>query len=176
MTTSSIEFNKPRWQTIVCMTLGFWLSACLLLDLVIMPSMYVSGMMAEPAFVTAGSTLFSVFNRVELVCAGLGVTGLLVLSNLSKDSGNKGRTAIILSFVLLAIALIDTYGLTPQMTALGANLNIFESANEVPAAMNQMHAGYWVLELVKFALVGSLLSGCYRQLGVSEALQMQNRS
>ncbi len=176
MTTSSIEFNKPRWQTIVCMTLGFWLSACLLLDLVIMPSMYVSGMMAEPAFVTAGSTLFSVFNRVELVCAALGVTGLLVLSNLSKDSGNKGRTAIILSFLLLAIALVDTYGLTPQMTALGANLNLFDSANEVPAAMNQMHAGYWVLELVKFALVGSLLSWCYRQLGDGEALRMQHRS
>ncbi|NEP44202.1 MAG: DUF4149 domain-containing protein [Okeania sp. SIO2H7] len=163
MTISSIEFNKPRWQAVVCMTLGFWLSACLLLDLVIMPSMYVSGMMVEPGFTTAGSTLFSVFNRVELVCAGLGVTGLLVLSNLSKDSGNKGRTAIILSFVLLAIALIDTYALTPNMTALGANLNLFESAAEVPTAMNQMHAGYWVLELLKFALGGTLLTWCYRQ-------------
>lgn len=165
MTTSSIEFNKPRWQTVVCMTLGFWLSACLLLDLVIMPSMYVSGMMAEPGFTVAGSTLFSVFNRVELVCAGLGVTGLLVLSNLSKDSGNKGRIAIILSFVLLAIALVDTYALTPQMTALGANLNLFESTIEVPTAMNQMHAGYWVLEMLKFALGGTLLTWCYGQVG-----------
>ena len=161
-TISSLEFNKPRWQTAVCISLGFWLSACLLLDLVIMPSMYVSGMMVEPGFATAGSTLFSVFNRVELICAGLGATSLLVLSNLSKDSGNKGRIAIIFSFLLLAIALIDTYALTPQMTALGAHLNLFESA-EVPTAMNQMHAGYWVLELIKFALGGTLLTWFYRQ-------------
>ena len=104
MTTSSIELNKPRWQTVVCTTYAFWMSACLLLDLVIMPSMYVSGMMAEPGFTVAGSILFSVFNRVELVCAGLGATGLLILSK-SKDSGNVCRNAMILSFLLLAIAL-----------------------------------------------------------------------
>lgn len=162
--SSNIEFQKPRWQTIVCLTFAFWLSSCLLLDLVIMPSMYVSGMMTEPGFATAGSTIFSVFNRVELVCAGLGLTGLLVLSNRAKDSGFRSRTVIIFSLMLLAIALVDTYALTPQMTALGANLNLFEPVAEVPTAMNQLHGGYWVLEMLKFALGGTLLSWCYRQI------------
>ena len=162
--SSNIEFQKPRWQTIVCLTFAFWLSSCLLLDLVIMPSMFVSGMMTEPGFATAGSTIFSVFNRVELVCAGLGLTGLLVLRNRSKDSGFRGRTAIILSLMLLAIALIDTYALTPEMTALGANLNLFEPVAEVPTAMNQLHSGYWALEILKFALGGTILSWCYRQV------------
>jgi hypothetical protein len=157
---SNFEFNRPRWQTVVCTTYAFWMSACLLLDLVIMPTMYVSGMMVEPGFTTAGSILFSVFNRVELVCAGLGATGLLILSN-SQDSGNICRNAMILSFFLLAIALIDTYALTPQMTALAANLNLFDSARTIPTAMNQMQAGYWGLEMLKLALGGTILTWCY---------------
>ena len=76
----NLESNQRRWQTIVSLTLGFWLSACIILDLVIMPSMYVSGMMNTPDFTVAGSVMFSVFNRVELLCSTLGLTGLLVLS------------------------------------------------------------------------------------------------
>lgn len=158
----NLESNQQRWQTIVCLTLGFWLSACVILDLVIMPTMYASGMMSGPDFAVAGSMMFSVFNRVELLCAGLGLTGLLVLSATSNNLIKKNQTAIIFSVILLAIALIDTYGLTPQMTALGINLNLFESVKEVPTAMNQMHGGYWVLEVIKLVVGGTLLGWCYR--------------
>lgn len=159
----NLESNQQRWQTIVCLTLGFWLSACVILDLVIMPSMYASGMMNEPGFTVAGSMMFSVFNRVELLCAGLGLTGLLVLSATPNHLIKKSNTAIIFSLALLAIALIDTYGLTPQMTGLGMNLNLFDSVVEVPTAMNQMHGSYWVLEVIKLVVGGTLLGWCYRQ-------------
>ena len=160
--SSNLESNQQRWQTIVCLTLGFWLSACVILDLVIMPTMYASGMITEPGFVVAGSMMFSVFNRIELLCAGLGLTGLLVLSAAPNHLIKKSNTAIIFSIVLLAIALIDTYGLTPQMSALGINLNLFESVQEVPTAMNQMHGGYWLLEVIKLVVGGTLLGWCYR--------------
>jgi len=159
----NLESNQQRWQTIVCLTLGFWLSACIILDLIIMPSMYISGMMNTPDFTLAGSVMFSVFNRVELLCASLGLTGLLVLSATPNHFIKNNKAGIIFSIVLLAIALIDTYGLTPQMTALGINLNLFESVNEIPVAMNQMHGSYWLLEIIKLVVGANLFGWCYRQ-------------
>ena len=159
----NLESNQRRWQTIVSLTLGFWLSACIILDLVIMPSMYVSGMMNTPDFTVAGSVMFSVFNRVELLCSTLGLTGLLVLSATPNHFVKINKTAIIFSIVLLVIVLIDTYGLTPQMTALGINLDLFESVKEVPVAMNQMHGGYWLFEIIKLVVGATLFGWCYRQ-------------
>ena len=162
ITTSRVESIRPRWQAIVMVSLIFWLSGSLIIDLVIMPSLYVSGMMTSPEFATAGNLMFWGFNRVELICAALALTGLMVLSNLGNGFGKQSRTAIILSLVLLAIALIDTYALTPQMSALGMQLNLFDSTVEVPTGMNLLHQGYFVLEAVKLAIGGTLLSFCYQ--------------
>lgn len=159
--TSRVESIRPRWQAIVMVALIFWLSGSLIIDVVIMPSLYVSGMMTSPEFATAGNLMFWAFNRVELICAALAVTGLMVLSNLSSGLGKQSHTAIILSLVLLAIALIDTYALTPQMSALGMQLNLFDVA-EVPTGMNLLHKGYFALEAVKLAVGGALLSWCYQ--------------
>ncbi|MBE9162486.1 DUF4149 domain-containing protein [Tychonema sp. LEGE 06208] len=162
ITTSRVESIKPRWQAIVMVALIFWLSASLIMDLVIMPSLFVSGMMTSPEFATAGNMMFWGFNRVELICSGVVATGLMVLSNLFGDFGKRSRTAIILSLVLLAIALIDTYSLTPQMSALGMQLNLFDSAAEVPAGMNLLHQGYFVLEAAKLTLGATLVGWCYQ--------------
>ncbi|MEZ2319203.1 MAG: hypothetical protein ACBR15_09430 [Microcoleus sp.] len=161
ISTSRVESIRPRWQAIVMVALIFWLSGSLIIDLVIMPSLYVSGMMTSPEFATAGNLMFWGFNRVELICAALAMTGLMVLSNLSTGFGKQSRTAIILSLVLLAIALIDTYALTPQMSALGMQLNLFDSP-EVPTSMNLLHKGYFALEAVKLAVGATLLSFCYQ--------------
>jgi Domain of unknown function (DUF4149) len=160
--TSRVESIRPRWQAIVMVALIFWLSGSLIIDLLIMPSLYISGMMTSPDFVAAGNLIFWGFNRVELICAGLATTGLMVLSNLGNGFGKRSRTAIILSLVLLAIALIDTYALTPHMSALGMQLNLFESAAEVPTGMNLLHQGYFVLEALKLAVGGTLLTWCYQ--------------
>jgi hypothetical protein len=161
ITTSRVESIRPRWQAIVMVALIFWLSGSLIIDLVIMPSLFVSGMMTSPEFATAGNLMFWGFNRVELICSGLVATGLMVLSNLFGDFGKRSRTAILLSLVLLAIALIDTYALTPQMSALGMQLNLFDTA-EVPSSMNLLHQGYFALEAVKLAVGATLLGWCYQ--------------
>jgi hypothetical protein len=49
------------------------------------------------------------------------------------------------------------------MCAAGIQLNIFESVAAIPATMNQLHAGYWVLETVKLIAGGTLLSWGFRQ-------------
>jgi len=160
---SSVEFKRPIWQIILIVTLGFWLSGSLILDWVIMPSLYVSGMMTQAGFATAGYLIFWNFNRIELLSAALVLTGVLVLGRTQFAATNWRRSAIGLSVLLLAVSLIETYFLTPQMCATGLDLNLFESATEIPATMNQLHAGYWVLEAVKLVAGGTLLNWCFRQ-------------
>ena len=165
---STLKSNRSLWQTVVMLSLGFWLSGMLLLDTVIMPSMYASGMMAESEFASAGYMMFSTFNRIELLCAALALTGLLAIVKMHQD-GAPRRSAIILSCILLVVASIDTYGLTPQMSALGMHLDWFSPIAEAPAAMDGMHAGYWTLEAVKLVVAAWVLAWCYRDREVTTA-------
>ena len=159
---STVQLQRPAWQTIIIFTLAFWLSSSLVLDLVIMPGLYASGMMAGSGFATAGYLIFWIFNRIELLCAALVLTGTLALAHTQITTEKSRRNAIILSIILMLVALVYTYGLTPQMSALGLNLNLFEEAVEVPGTMNAMHSGYWVLEIIKLVAGGAVIRWCYR--------------
>jgi hypothetical protein len=150
--------NRSTWKTTVLFALLFWVSSSLLLDLVIMPELYGAGMMSQPDFAAAGYSIFWMFNRIELICAALILTGILVLQNLSVAIPTKG--AIALAMLLLGIASVYTYGLTPEMSALGMQLNLFNVASNVPNAMNWMHQSYWGLEVLKLASAGALIGLC----------------
>jgi len=158
---SGVELKRPVWQTTGIFTLAFWLSSSLILDLVIMPSLYATGMMTQAGFATAGYSIFWIFNRIELVCAALVLTSILAAQSTQQPSFKENRS-IILSVILLGIALIYTYFLTPEMSALGLQLNLFDSTTVIPANMNQMHIGYWLLEALKLIGCSTLLGLCYR--------------
>ena len=158
---SGVELKRPVWQTTGIFTLAFWLSSSLILDLVIMPSLYATGMMTQAGFATAGYSIFWIFNRIELVCAALVLTSILAAQSTQQPSIKENRS-IILSVILLGIALIYTYFLTPEMSALGLQLNLFDSTTVIPANMNQMHVGYWLLEALKLIGCSTLLGLCYR--------------
>jgi hypothetical protein len=149
-------------QTILSAILAFWLSASLFLDLMIMPSFYASGMMANADFATAGYTLFWIFNRVEILCAAFLLTGSLVLGNYQTQT-RKIDLRVVLAALMLAIALVYTYGLTPQMTTLGLQLDLFNATPDIPATMSQLHGAYWFLEVLKIAAGGILVRLCSTQ-------------
>jgi hypothetical protein len=159
--SSRVEFKRSPILTALMLTLGFWLSASLVLDWIIMPSLYFSGMMTQSSFATAGYTIFWNFNRIELLAAGLVLTGVLALCN-RQSQWHIG--AIALSTLLLAVCLLDTYFLTPQMSAIGLQLNLFQASTEIPANMNLLHGGYWMLEAAKLAAGGTLLRWCVKEL------------
>jgi hypothetical protein len=128
-----------------------------MLDGIVMPSLFTSGMMTEPGFAIAGYSLFSLFNRIELLCAGLVFTSVLAL-RYGRDPWNRpGGLTVLLSVLLLAIVLVDTYGFTPQMSALGLQLNWFTASNQLDAAMNQLHLLYWLLDGLKLTAAGLLI-------------------
>ncbi|MEM8810156.1 MAG: hypothetical protein AAGF01_29400 [Cyanobacteria bacterium P01_G01_bin.38] len=133
-----------------------------------MPMMYETGMMEQPGFASTGYSLFWVFNRVEVLCGALILTGLLALRQRRSEcdvliSGSRSRWALIVASGLLAIAMAYTYLLTPEMSALGVNLG-GEPAAAIPTAMNWMHAAYWGLEVLKLAAAGLLLRLCYQDV------------
>lgn len=160
---SSTQLKHSMWQTIVTLTLGFWLGGSLILDWVIMPSLYISGMMSQAGFATAGYLIFWNFNRIELLSTAVVLTGVLVLGKATFVTKNWNYSAISLALLLLAVSLIDTYFLTPHMGAAGIQLNLFESAREIPGSMNQLHIAYWTLEAVKLITGSALLNLCFRQ-------------
>lgn len=167
--TSRTVFSPARWLPWVMAAGAFWLSSSLLLDLVIMPVMYTSGMMAEPGFAPAGYSLFWTFNRLELVCAAVILTGVLALRQPPSEfdvltHGSRSRWALGIGLLLLTSTLVCTYGLTPEMGALGASLDIFAETPATPVAMDWLHGAYWSLEALKLAGLGLLTVLCYRDM------------
>lgn len=161
-TYSERGLNQINWPILVMFVLGFWLSASIVLDLVIMPSLLASGMMATKGFASAGYLIFGVFNRVELLCAAVVLSGFLVFRRNHTLTHLNENWSVILAVFLLTIALIYTYVLTPYMSGLGLQLNLFDSINTTPAAMTSMHWSYWILEGFKLILGVTLLRWCYR--------------
>jgi hypothetical protein len=167
--SSSLSRKQFNWDVIVLSVVTFWLSSSALLDFLLMPMMYESGMMNEPNFATAGYGLFWLFNRVELLCAAAILSCVLALRQRPSQfevvaSGSRSRWALVLSGLLLAIAFIYTYLLTPQMSALGLNLSLNQFSEPVPHAMGYLHAFYWSLEAVKLVAAGWLIKLCYRDV------------
>lgn len=155
------EQNYP-WRTIVMFALGFWLSSSLLLDLVIMPGLAATGLMSQPGSASAGYSIFWIFNRIELLCAAVVLVSLLALRGTSNLYRQVRRWSIFLGTLLLAIVLIYTYIMTPQMSALALQLNLLEPVTAMPAGMVKMLEGYWILEVIKLGLGSTILAWCYR--------------
>ncbi|NEO97995.1 MAG: DUF4149 domain-containing protein [Symploca sp. SIO2E9] len=158
---SGVGSKALPWRTMVMFALGFWLSGSLILDFVIMPSLSAAGMMSQSSFATAGYSMFWIFNRIELLCAAVTLAGLLSLRGTSNLYRRVRRWSIFLSVLLLAIAIIYTYIMTPQMSALALQLNPWEAASGMPAGMIEMHEGYWLLEAIKLAAATVVLGWCY---------------
>lgn len=173
---SRLSAQQFRWGSLVLFVATFWLSVSLFLDFLLMPMMYESGMMAESGFASAGYGLFWMFNRVEMLCAAVILTGLLALHQRLRDriqtvvvSGSRSRWALGIGGLLLAITLAYTYLLTPEMSALGLSLSAETAPATVPDTMGWMHAAYWSLEVLKLGAIAGLLKLCYRDVAAEFA-------
>ncbi|MGB7443452.1 MAG: hypothetical protein WA919_20500 [Coleofasciculaceae cyanobacterium] len=162
---SRVNSKRPSWQTVIMFALGFWLSSSLVLDFVIMPGLSAAGMMSQGSFAAAGYSIFWVFNRIEVLCAAVVLASLLALRGSSNLYLHVRRWSILLSLLLLAIALIYTYIMTPQMSALALQLDPWQTVTGMPAGMIEMHESYWLLEVIKLAAGTTVLGWCYRDSG-----------
>jgi Domain of unknown function (DUF4149) len=156
-------FTKIFNNKVVALTLAFWLSSSLLLDVVVMPCLYATGMMTMPGFAAAGQQLFGLFNHLELLCAATVLTAMLSRRHTPKLEASLSLGGLGLPLILLTIALAYTYYLTPHMAGQGVNLDYLLKQDTVPVPMDLMHVSYWLMEVLKFTVGGVLLNRCFRQ-------------
>lgn len=149
-----------RWQNVAIGSLGLWLSGSLLLDLVILPTLWTTGMMESSGFASASYSIFWIFNRIELLCAAAALTSVWALSEVSRAELATKREMLASAVMLLLIALSYTFVVTPYMSGLGIDLDVLATTKSLPAENVQLHAIYWVLEASKLAIAGFLLSKC----------------
>ncbi len=163
-TIFSTTRKEINWSAIILFSLGFWLSGSVVLDFVLIPSLSVSGMMNGTDFASAGFLIFGVFNHIEIVCASLILTGTLVFSARGYLTQDRKAINIVFASLLLLIALAYTYFFTPNLTAWGLLFNQFSSGDitAMPTAMKYWQGSFWFLEVMKFAIAGTLLRWHYR--------------
>jgi hypothetical protein len=153
---------STQWQHLAIGSLGFWLSGSLILDLVVMPTLWTTGMMESSGFASASYSIFWIFNRVELICAAAVLSSIWALNRVSRSSIAAKPELLAGAIVLMGIAAIYTFVLTPYMSGLGIDLDILATAKSIPTEMNGMHSIYWVLEASKLGIAGMLLFLCDR--------------
>jgi len=152
-----------QWSKLITFCLALWIGGSLVLDFVVMPSLYEAGMMSMASFASVGFLTFERFNHLELFAAALTLTGVLVMIAQGGLQGQR-RSAISRAVILLGIALGYTYFLTPHMSSLGLNLNLFETVEINSPTMNWLHLSYWAIEAVKLSMAGWLLHQCEQPL------------
>lgn len=156
------EQNEINWSAIILFALGFWLSASLVLDFVLIPSLAATGMMTEGGFASAGFVIFGVFNRIELICSSLVLTCAFVFSFNHNFDAKRQALFVNFSSLLFLIALAYTYLFIPHLSAWGLCLNQFNTIETMPSAMILWHKGYWILEALKYGLGITLLRWSYQ--------------
>ena len=161
-TIFSTTRKEINWSAIILFSLGFWLSGSFVLDFILIPCLSAGGMMTGTDFPSVAFLIFGVFNHIEIVCACLILTGILVFSSKDYFSTERKTPNILLAIVLLMIALAYTYVFVPHLTAWGLLFNPYGGQTVMPSAMIYWQVGYWLLEIVKFTIAGILLNWHYR--------------
>jgi hypothetical protein len=161
--------SRFAWMPWVLAIAVFWLSSNLVLDFLVMPVMYVSGMTAQPDFAAAGYSLFWSFNRIELLCAAVILTGIFALHHRPGEfevaqGGSRSRWALVIGLGLIGLTLIDTYLLAPEMSAMAISLDGVVNSTAIAPTMGWMHAAYWLLEVFKVACLAGFAGLCFSDL------------
>jgi uncharacterized membrane protein len=154
-------FELITSHRLLAFLLAFWLGGSLMLDLLVMPTLYRMGMMQTASFASVGEALFSAFNEFELIFAAIVLSSVLAHRNNEEMEAHHSLGGLGLPILLLGIVMIFRYALTPLMAGLGVQLD-WLTVSEMPASMNWFHVGYWGLEMVKIAGLGVLLNRCFR--------------
>jgi hypothetical protein len=141
--------------------LAVWLGGSALLDFVVMPTLYFTGMMQSASFASMGESLFLTFNSLEIILGAIVVAAVLAHRHEPDVEAHQSLGGLGLPIVMLLVAILYRYILTPQMAGMGIQLD-WMSDPTMPVGMMMMHGGYWLLESVKLLAGVVLLNRCFR--------------
>jgi Domain of unknown function (DUF4149) len=140
-----------------------WMGAIVLLDLVVMPGLYFTGMMQQADFAGAGYSIFGAFSHLEMLVSAVVLTLVLWRIKVTHDAGpqsseSSGRLWLLASMLLMVCCLVSSV-LVPQMSALSMPLDGgFDRVLRDPdETMNWFHGLYWMLDCLKIFAAGLLV-------------------
>ena len=142
--------------------LALWFGGSVLLDFVVMPALYVTGMMDATNFASAGESLFLTFNNLEIILGAIALAAVFAHRQEPDMEAHRSLGGVGLPLAILGIAFVYRYWLTPQMAGMGASLDLLNPDIAMSADMMTMHASYWLLEGLKLTGVAVLLNRCFR--------------
>ncbi len=160
---SSDILQSPPDRLLLGGLLCAWMGAIVLLDLVVMPGLYFTGMMQQADFAGAGYSIFGTFSHLEILVSAVVLTLVLWRIKVTHDAGpqsseSSSRLWLLASMLLMVCCLVSSV-LVPQMSALSMPLDggFDRVLREPDETMNWFHGLYWMLDCLKIFAAGLLV-------------------
>lgn len=124
---------------------ALWIGGMAALDFIDAPLRFATPALTRNQAVALGQAVFARFNQIEVAC------GIAALATAA--AARSARWTIAVTAVMLILAAVQTFYLTPEITRLAAGLDFVNRTPGDPryAAIRSLHGIYAVVELAIFA-------------------------
>jgi uncharacterized membrane protein len=135
------------------LAVALWVGGMAALDFVDAPLRFAAPALSRNQAVALGQAVFARFNRIEIAC------GIVTLA--AAIAARSARWTVVVTAVMLALAAVQTFYLTPEITRLAAGLDFVNRTPGDPryAAIRSLHSLYAVAEIAVFAGGIAVLAG-----------------
>ena len=127
------------------LAVALWVGGMAALDFVDAPLRFATPALSRNQAVALGQAVFARFNQIEVAC------GVVALA--AAVAARSARWTVAVTAVMLTLAAVQTFHLTPEITRLAAGLDFVTRTPGDPryAAIRSLHGLYAVVELAVFA-------------------------
>ncbi len=135
------------------LAVALWVGGMAALDFIDAPLRFATAVLSRNQAVALGQAVFTRFNRVEVVC------GLVALA--AAAVARSARWTLTVTALMLALVLMQTFYLTPEITRLAAGLDFVNRTPGDPryAVIRSLHSVYAAVEITIFAGGIAVLAG-----------------
>lgn len=127
------------------LAIALWIGGMAALDFIDAPLRFATPALTRNQAVLLGQAVFARFNQIEVAC---GVAALA-----AAIAARSPRWTVVVTAVMLILAAVQTFYLTPEITRLAAGLDFVNRTPGDPryAAIRSLHGLYAAVELAIFA-------------------------
>lgn len=135
------------------LAVALWIGGMAALDFVDAPLRFATPALSRNQAVALGQAVFARFNRIEVAC------GIIALA--SAVAARSARWTVGVTALMLALVVVQTLYLTPEITRLAAGLDFVNRTPDDPryAAIRSLHGIYAMVEIAVFAGGIAVLAG-----------------
>jgi uncharacterized membrane protein len=135
------------------LAVALWIGGMAALDFVDAPLRFATPALSRNQAVALGQAVFARFNRIEVACGIVALAAAVV--------ARSARWTVAVTALMLLLAIVQTFYLTPEITRLAAGLDFVNRTPGDPryAAIRSLHGIYAMVEIAVFAGGVAVLAG-----------------